>query len=223
MLTIPAGVARGGLVAAGTATILWTLSMPERPITSEETRNETATIGTVTATVAGNSAAPIVVIEISDFLCRYCAEFTRVAKPELFSKYVDTGRIRWSFLHLPKAGDTSILKAKLAICAGAQGRFWVSHDWLFRTSREDLYDLGRLSAAIGLQARELEDCARRDETRRSLQSQMRTAVDLGVVATPTFLIGEPLPDGRVRIAERIVGSVSASEFGSVLERHLRGR
>lgn len=46
-------------------------------------------------------AARVVVVEFSDFQCPYCAAFAADVLPELKAAYMDSGKVRFVFRHLP--------------------------------------------------------------------------------------------------------------------------
>jgi protein-disulfide isomerase len=86
----------------------------------------------------GPQGAPVLVYEISDFQCPYCARFANDVYPRIDSAYVRTGRVQWVFVNLPMPSHGNAwLAAEAALCAGATGdRFWAMHHRLFRAQDE---------------------------------------------------------------------------------------
>ena len=81
----------------------------------------------------GSSGAPLGIIIYSDFACPYCRSFARDTFPSVLRNYVDTGRAKLAFRHLPRRSihPDAVLIAEAVECAGIQGRFWEMHDQLF--------------------------------------------------------------------------------------------
>ena len=82
----------------------------------------------------GPDSAAVVVFEIADFQCPYCARFAETVAPELHERYVDDGPVQWVFVNLPlHTHPRAWHAAEAALCAGVAGdRFWAMHDLLFR-------------------------------------------------------------------------------------------
>lgn len=52
-------------------------------------------------------------------------------KPALFKQYVDTGKVKFVYLHAAFLGQESVWAAQASECAADQGQFWAYHDLLF--------------------------------------------------------------------------------------------
>ncbi len=87
------------------------------------------------AAFEGNPNARVVIAEFSDFQCPFCKRWNETTLGEVRKLLGD--EVALAFLHFPiaqihpNAGNASLL----AICAGAQGKFWEMHDLLF--ARQD--------------------------------------------------------------------------------------
>jgi protein-disulfide isomerase len=107
---------------------------------------------------------------------------------------------------------THALKAAAAAeCAGQQGKFWQMHDALFTDQRrlEDA-SLAIHARDIDLDAAKFEQCLAGDVMDQVRQNVSR-ARGLAVSSTPTVFLGTVLPDGSVKVAQRLVGAVSLSK------------
>src|SRR5687768_2774622 len=49
----------------------------------------------------GRADAPVTVYEMADFQCPACRLFAVTVLPTLEREYVETGKVRWVFIHLP--------------------------------------------------------------------------------------------------------------------------
>jgi protein-disulfide isomerase len=153
--------------------------------------------------VAGSDSARVEVWEFSDFECPYCARFSILSMPDIRSRLIETGRVRWRFIHYPLQGHTKSPTVHLAAaCADEQGRFWPMHDLLYET--QDTWTSARnLVAALELVA----DRAGLDRARFDTCLEARGAAwgrvlgdkalgdSVGINGTPTFFVnGRQVPD-----------------------------
>lgn len=168
---------------------------------------------------AGSPGASLAVIEYGDFQCQYCAQFAKDVWPLVKSKYVDTGMVRFAFKHLPLAPDGRSRTAALAAeCAHRQGRFMEMRDLLFMGGPA-VWTANSLETAHRLSLNHLAftECLAGSEAAASIDRDISSAMAIGVVATPWFLVGR-LTDGEMVTAERVlIGMTSFDEFEAVFD------
>ncbi|NIR45311.1 MAG: thioredoxin domain-containing protein, partial [Gemmatimonadetes bacterium] len=58
-------------------------------------------IGSFDGYTIGSDSAPVEVVEFADFQCPACARFAILTAPDLKSRLVATGRVRWTFRDFP--------------------------------------------------------------------------------------------------------------------------
>jgi protein-disulfide isomerase len=146
----------------------------------------------------GQESAPVLVFEISNFQCPYCARFSKEIFPRIDSAYVATGKVRWVFVNLPLPGHLrSWNAAKAALCAGAVGDgFWPVHDRLFvdisewARAEEVLPVLVRYAREAGVPEEAFRRCMAEDRVAPLIVEDLLNAARSGVRGTPTFFIGE---------------------------------
>jgi protein-disulfide isomerase/uncharacterized membrane protein len=152
----------------------------------------------------GFSAAPVTVVEYSDFLCVYCRQLAGA-----FSRFVpeSNGRVNVYFKHYPLDRDcndhlvrsTHPGACKLAlggICAHYQDKFEAYHDRVFSSELVDpqIADVVRIGGEAGLDIGSLQNCLEDPKTRAVLAAQVAEANRLGVTSTPTIYVnGKKLP------------------------------
>ena len=112
------------------------------------------------APVKGSGAAPLTMIEFSDYQCPFCARHAQQTLPEIDRDYIATGKVRYVFRDLPLPIHPEAPKAaEAAHCAGDQGKYWEMHDWLFANQgalgAEKLVEYG---TALGLDAASYKAC-----------------------------------------------------------------
>ncbi len=149
-----------------------------------------------TSRVKGSQQAAVVVYEMADFQCPYCAQFAREIFPRIDSAYVRTGKVQWVFVNLPLPNHPhSWAAAEAAMCAGAAGeKFWPMHDLIFE--RQARWNNMRQAATVfeGY-ARELavdslafSKCVADDQVAALIIRDVLMSTSVRVTGTPAFSI-----------------------------------
>lgn len=210
----PAGLRPALLVLAfqGLATSTGTGQEPARIVPSEQ---EVVLQRADRARVKGDSAAPIRIVEISDFQCPYCARYHAESWPVIDSLYVQSGIARYLWISFPNSTHPRAWPAvEAAFCAGAAGRFWPMHDILFERTDEwtraaDPAGLfTRWAEEIGVDGASFAACLRNDVTAPLQVADYDSAVRSGITSTPFFVVGDSLA---------IRGAVSTAQFRSAVD------
>lgn len=137
--------------------------------------------------VRGNPKAKITVVEFADYQCPYCTRGYQSMK-EVMASYGD--QVAWVFRDFPLSFHQRATPASLAAnCAGAQGKYWEMHDWLFENQKtlEDA-DLERGAQAIGLNLDLWKTCLTDPKQAEEIQKDMADGQALGVTGTPAYFI-----------------------------------
>jgi protein-disulfide isomerase len=144
----------------------------------------------------GGASAQVVVYEIADFQCPFCARFAREVYPRIDSAFVRSGRVQWIFVNLPLPNHAnSFAAAEAAMCAGgASEKFWPMHDMLFdRQAR--WASLPQASATFAAYAKEAgvdmvayQKCTEEDVTAALIVRDVLLASSVKVTGTPAFSI-----------------------------------
>ena len=136
----------------------------------------------------GNPAAPITLIEYSDFTCGYCQKFFRETWPRLQAKYVETGKVRFLYRDFPRASQgPGFNAASAARCAGDQDKYWPMHDRLYG-GRLDLSDFQRHAVAIGLNLSAFTKCFDEGRYTDAIFKDKEEGTSLGFRGTPGFIL-----------------------------------
>jgi protein-disulfide isomerase len=154
--------------------------------------------------VMGDSSAPIEVVEFGDFECPSCARFSTLTEPEVRSRLVDKGVIRFRFIDFPLSMHRNTWPAsRAAACADEQGKFWQMHDALFQS--QDQWNgeatgnpnpiFKQLAQQIGLNQKQFDDCVDGKKTQAKIQAHEQLAEQQHIQATPSFIIGGKIVEG----------------------------
>jgi protein-disulfide isomerase len=156
------------------------------------------------ARIAGSTTAKVWFIMGSDFECPFCRAFHDETWPKIEQEYVKTGKLRVAFMNFPmnmrdpRMHPRSVPSAEVAMCAGAQDKFWQMHDSLFFnqdkwTGAADPMPLWESYAkSLGLDATAWRNCVTSHATRDKIDQDFARLAKLGVGGTPSFVIGDSL-------------------------------
>lgn len=160
------------------------------------------------ARIQGDTAAPVWLVELSDFQCPFCKRWHDETYPIIKREYIDAGIVRMAYVNLPLSMHPHAQPAaEAAMCAAAQGRFWPVHDAIFDTQERwtplpnaiPLFD--SIAVASGIEATQYRTCRESGVMRRLIAADVSRAIAAGVRPTPTFFVGSEKIEGAAPIAE----------------------
>ncbi len=159
----------------------------------------------------GPENAQVVIVEFSDFLCPYCAEFSLKILPQIRSQY--GSRVRFVFKDLPveslHPGSGKVHEA--GECAHEQGRFWQMHDLIFANNAAlSESKLAALAEAAGLDTDAFNLCLESGQKMVEVAGDLESGFSAGIQVTPTLFIND----------RKIEGAVSFVEISRVIEEEL---
>lgn len=169
--------------------------------------------------VIGDPAAPVVVVEYSDFQCPFCVRFAQDMLPRLLATYVQSGKVLWAYRHYPVefTHRQAFRLAEAATCAERQGRFWQFHDRLFANPGDlDESSILRLGESIGLDRDVFVTCLDYGAT-VAVRKDIVIGNTLGVEKTPAFFVGARTQDGRVSFRHRFDGIPGEHELAAAID------
>jgi protein-disulfide isomerase len=168
------------------------------------------------ARLKGNGAAQVVVYEIADFQCPFCARFAQEVYPRIDSAFVRTGKVQWIFVNLPLPNHAnSFAAAEAAMCAGGAGdKFWPMHDLLFGRQRswsmlpQPAATFSAYAKEAGADMAAYQKCTDSDLTAALIVRDVMLASSVKVTGTPAFSING---------AESFSGLRSFEEWSAILQ------
>jgi protein-disulfide isomerase len=145
--------------------------------------------------VLGKPAAPVTIVEFSDFQCPFCARVRPTLK-SLYDAYGDRVRIVWKDFPLTAIHPQAFVAAQAGNCAREQGKFWEYHDKLFANQQALQPEfLKRYAAETGLDAATFNACLDTAKYSDRVQQQIGAGTTLGVSATPSVFINGRMLNG----------------------------
>jgi protein-disulfide isomerase len=146
----------------------------------------------------------LVLVEVSDFQCFFCAKGAREVLPVVYEKFVATGKLELIYLDLPLQGPRAFRAAEAAACAGDQDMFWDMHHQLFANQQGLSPDrLATYAEELGLDAAAFRKCLDSGRHAGGIREDMRAIIN----STPAYLLGRRVPDSdKVEILDVIRGA-----------------
>jgi protein-disulfide isomerase len=179
------------------------------------------------APVMGNEGARLALVEYSDFQCPFCRRHALETLPRLRREFVETGKLRYVFRHLPldRLHPQSRSLAGFAVCAQQQEKFWQVHDLLFTFPKgmaaTSASTLESQLAPAGMDMKVFRTCQQSPLIAGRVSSEVDDARRLGFSSTPSFILGSIESDGLVRIVEVISGAQPFALFKSKIDHALK--
>jgi protein-disulfide isomerase len=153
----------------------------------------------------GPATAKVTVIEYASLTCSHCAAFHKDTWPELKSKYIDTGKIRFTLREFP-LDPLATAGFMLARCNG-NDKYFPMTDLLFAQQRSWAFTdkpvdaLSSLVKQAGFTQESFESCLKRQDIYDAVTQVKDGGAKAGVDATPTFFINGQKRSGALSIAD----------------------
>jgi protein-disulfide isomerase len=171
------------------------------------------------AMTMGKADAPVLIEEYASTTCSHCGVFATTVFPEFKAKYIDTGKVKWTyheFLTPPEAvAAAGVLVAR---CAGKDKYFSVI-DALFH-SQEEMYRTGdargtllKVAQSAGMTEAQFNACVQDEAAAKALNERVEKAQkERNISSTPTFYInGKKLKEGELSLQELEAAVASAGK------------
>ena len=159
--------------------------------------------------VRGNPAAPITIVEFSDYQCPFCARVNPTLA-KIRETYGD--RVKIVFKDYPLPNHPQAPKAaEAARCAGEQSKYWEMHDAMFANQRAlEVPMLKQTARAIGLNGGAFDSCLDSGKYEATVRTGSELGDKMGVNSTPTLYV-----NGRV-----VLGAMPFENFKQIIDDEL---
>lgn len=163
----------------------------------------------------------VVLLEFFDFQCPYCDQFDKRTVGELETQLVQTGRLEYVPVHFPLDAihPDAVMAAQAAECANAHGKFRDMRKLLFANAQQLAQpNLIKFAAELGISKPIFASCLSDESTKERVRQHINLAESVGVVSTPTIMVGVAEPNSRrIRIQKTHRGAVSFSAIAATVE------
>jgi protein-disulfide isomerase len=160
----------------------------------------------------GAREAPVTIVEYASMTCVHCAGFYAATFPDLKSKYIDTGKVRFILREFP-LDPLAAAGFMLARCAGDDKRnaivdllFAQQKNWAF--TDKPLEALAALLKQTGMSQNSFEACLKKQDLYENVYKvHDRAAEKFGINSTPTFFINGKKETGEMtpEAIEKLLG------------------
>ncbi len=169
------------------------------------------------STILGNPNAEITIVEFGDYQCTFCYKFHDETMKKINQEYIKTANVNFIYKDFPLNGEQSILASEASYCAQKQNKFWEYHDTLYNNwggentgwITENI--LQEFARDVGLNLDEFSQCLENSEFRQKVLDNEQFAREIGINATPSFLI---FNDSELY---RIIGAQPFDKFEQAFE------
>lgn len=147
--------------------------------------------------ILGNKAAPVTIVEFSDYQCPFCRQFHNTTFEAIRKSYLDTGKARLIAVDYPLPQHTDAEPAAEAVhCAADQGKFWEMRDTVTQDGAPlDKAAFEAYADKLHMDVPQFSACISQGKYRDLVATNQKRGAAIGVKGTPTFLIGKTTPDG----------------------------
>ena len=200
---------RREFVVSATALIAAAALLGSAPLAfADPTMEELMRAGPLPDIVLGKPDAPVTVIEYASMTCPHCAHFSKTTFPDLKTKYIDTGKVRFIFREFP-LDELAAAAAMLARCidktngekamAVIEVLFASQEKWAVRNP---LPQLQQITRQAGMSQQAFDECLK-DQTlyNNVLAMRERASKEYKVESTPTLFVNGKIIKGGVAIEE----------------------
>jgi protein-disulfide isomerase len=177
-------------------------------------KGATAAVGDMTM---GDPNAPVKMIEYASATCPHCARFNNDVFPEFKKKYIDTGKVHYTFREmLTEPKSVAAAAFLMARCAG-KDKYFPAVDAVFRNQQEMFTTsdprtvLLRIAQSMGMTEQRFEACVSDEKAFKDLNERIeKTAGDIN--GTPAFVLnGRKVKEGEMTMAELDAAVAEASK------------
>ena len=169
------------------------------------------------STILGNSDAEITIVEFGDYQCTFCYKFHDETMKKIDQKYIKTTNVNFVYKDFPLNGPQSILASEASYCAQKQNKFWEYHDTLYNNWGGENTGWITKNVLLGfandikLDLDSFSQCLENSEFKQKVLDNEQFAREIGIDATPSFLI---FNDSELY---RIIGAQPFDRFEQALQ------
>jgi protein-disulfide isomerase len=171
---------------------------------SKSEKGATAAVGDMTM---GDANAPVKMIEYASATCPHCARFNNDVFPEFKKKYIDTGKVHYTFREmLTEPKSVAAAAFLMARCAGkdkyfplVETLFQQQRTWAVQKPIEPLFGIARQA---GFTQQSFDACLRDQKVLDGIEKvRSRASERFKVESTPTFFINGTMYRGVLSIED----------------------
>ena len=167
--------------------------------------------------ILGNPDAKITIVEFGDYQCTFCYKFHDETMKKIDQAYIKAENVNFVYRDFPLNGPQSILASEASYCAQKQNKFWEYHDTLYNNWGGENTGWITKNVLLGfandikLDLDSFSQCLENSEFKQKVLDNEQFAREIGIDATPSFLI---FNDSELY---RIIGAQPFDRFEQALQ------
>ena len=167
--------------------------------------------------ILGNPDAKITIVEFGDYQCTFCYKFHDETMKKIDQAYIKAENVNFVYRDFPLNGPQSILASEASYCAQKQNKFWEYHNTLYDNWGGENTGWITKNVLIGfandikLDLDSFSQCLENSEFKQKVLDNEQFAREIGIDATPSFLI---FNDSELY---RIIGAQPFEKFEQALQ------
>jgi protein-disulfide isomerase len=149
--------------------------------------------------VMGNPAAPITIVEFSDFQCPFCARFHTQTFPLIMKQYVETDKVKFVYRDFPiqNSHPNAMPAAVASECAHEQNKYWEYHNMLFENQGtwnkleipSSIMLFKEFASTLDLNEEQFNSCLDSGQYLDEINNDLKDGRSYDITGTPAFFIG----------------------------------
>ena len=169
------------------------------------------------STILGNPDAKITIVEFGDYQCTFCYKFHDETMKKIDQAYIKAENVNFVYRDFPLNGPQSILASEASYCAQKQNKFWEYHNTLYDNWGGENTGWITKNVLIGfandikLDLDSFSQCLENSEFKQKVLDNEQFAREIGIDATPSFLI---FNDSELY---RVIGAQPFEKFEQALQ------
>ena len=140
--------------------------------------------------------------------------------PQIEDAYIKTGLVKYVVRDFPleQIHHDAFKAAEAAHCAGDRGAFWPMHARLFAHQTDlTLDELPGHAQTLGLDVAAFRQCLESGKHTVRVHRDLAEGIRAGVNSTPSFFIGVPAADQKMRVVRMVRGAQSFDAFKEIID------
>ncbi len=152
--------------------------------------------------VLGDPEGTVTLVEFTDYACPYC----RMSVAEVDALIAEYDNLKVVVREHPVLSQQSVEAARMALAAGAQGRYAEFHKAMFSHEKLSAEAIQAAAKEAGLDLAQANADIKAGKFEAELENTSRLASAMGLTGTPAWIVGESVFSGAVgrqRLADAI--------------------
>jgi protein-disulfide isomerase len=213
----------GAVIVVAAILVLIGVFKPKTSVAVASDPQGLAMCGSIPCPSKGDPTAPVIIVDVSSFVCSHCRDHFLNTEPKIDEQYVKTGKVHY-IAHTLGFDSQAQGIAAAALCAGDQGKYWEYGALLFQNQGKfDPNSMALYAQQVGIDVQSFASCVNSGKHMNDVVQSSNSAEAAGVDGTPSFFINGKLVKGAIPFqCEPGTPECQFSDFQTLIETALKG-